>query len=335
MTRGSMTDSDLQSLLINAIYEASPEGILVFDDKNNILSHNHQFIDIWQLAGRQLHGEHGSAMGPDIDLVLSAMLEQVKDKQIFLAQEKDLLANPQLKDTSEIELQDGRTIQRHSTMLNSSSGKYFGRVCFFRDISKLKHMEYAVERMEAQEKYHTILETATDGFWTVNKDGRLLEVNDAYCSMSGYSRDELLSMRIPDLEAKEASEDTRQHIEKIIAQGYDRFETEHRCKDGRIIDVEISTQYMPLVDQMLVVFVKDISEHKRIEADLIAAKEEAERANSAKSQFLSGVSHELRTPLNAILGFAQLLDMNDDLSPSEQNAYVQEILTAGQSRGWH
>lgn len=189
--------------------------------------------------------------------------------------------------------------------------------------------ESELQSMAAQEKYHTILQTSTDGFWTVDREGRLLEVNDAYCSLSGYSREELLNMRISDLEAAEAGEDTRKHIEKIIAQGSDRFESRHRRKDGRIIDVEVSTQYMPLVDQMFVVFVKDITKRKRIEADLIAAKEEAERANNAKARFLSNVSHELRTPLNAILGFAQLLEINANYSSPEQQEYVQHILTAG------
>ena len=88
---------------------------------------------------------------------------------------------------------------------------------------------------ESEERHRTILQTAMDGFWLVDTQGRLLEVNEAYCRMSGYSEQELLAMRIPDLEAIETAEDTAAHIQKIMAQGEDRFESRHRRKDGSIL----------------------------------------------------------------------------------------------------
>ena len=80
----------------------------------------------------------------------------------------------------------------------------------------------------------------------------------------------------------------------------------------------------------LVGTVLDITELKQAEAALVAAKEAAERASQAKSEFLSSMSHELRTPMNAILGFAQILDQDDGLNPDQQDS-VREILRAG----WH
>ena len=73
--------------------------------------------------------------------------------------------------------------------------------------------------------------------------------------------------------------------------------------------------------------VSDVSELKRAEEAMREAKEEAERANAAKSEFLSRMSHELRTPLNAILGFGQLLEL-DELTPL-QTSSVEQILTGG------
>ncbi len=124
------------------------------------------------------------------------------------------------------------------------------------------------ERKHAEEKYRTILRTTMDGFWMVDMQGRFLEVNDAYCSMIGYSRDELLTMRISDVEGAERPEETARRIQRIMEAGGDRFETHHKCKDGRMIDIEVSVNYMEVGGARMFVFLRDISERKLAEEAL-------------------------------------------------------------------
>ncbi|MBT3201395.1 MAG: PAS domain S-box protein, partial [Phycisphaerales bacterium] len=138
------------------------------------------------------------------------------------------------------------------------NGEPLGFVVSGRDITELKRVG---------EERSTVLKTAMDGFWIVDTAGRLLDFNDAYCEMTGYTRDELLDMSISDVEDSESAEDTATRIQQIIAEGSDRFETRHRCKDGRIIDVEISTRYMADTKRFSV-FLRDITARKKNEDDL-------------------------------------------------------------------
>ena len=136
---------EFQGLLAKAIYETSPEGILVVDAAGMVVSHNHQFVEIWQLPQLQLKGIRpvtaiGSADAP----LLATVLERVKDQPTFLARVRELYENPKLDDHCEIELKDGRTLERHSTVLRSQDGQYLGRVWFFRDITEQKNHEAAL-----------------------------------------------------------------------------------------------------------------------------------------------------------------------------------------------
>ena len=124
-------------------------------------------------------------------------------------------------------------------------------------------------RMKNEEWHRSILRAAMDGFWMVSPQGQLLEVNNAYCRMSGYSEPELLAMSISDLEVIEAGPEVAAHIAKIIEPGQDRFETRHRRKDGRIIDVEVSGQYCAGEDGRVFAFLRDITEQKRAELALL------------------------------------------------------------------
>ncbi len=134
-----------------------------------------------------------------------------------------------------------------------------------RDITERKKNQLLLSR------HKQVIETAHDGYWLTDMQGTLLEANQAYADMSGYSVDELVGMHISQLEAKELSlEMVQTHIQKVIGQGYDMFETRHRHKDGHEIDIEISTTFLKDTRQF-VVFSRDITERKRVESDLRVA----------------------------------------------------------------
>jgi two-component system cell cycle sensor histidine kinase/response regulator CckA len=137
---------------------------------------------------------------------------------------------------------------------------------------------------ESEERHRIILRTAMDGFWLVDTQGRLLEVNEAYCRISGYSESELLAMHIPDLVVYETAEDTAEHIRKIIAQGEDRFESRHRRKDGSVFDVDVSVQHRPIKGGLFVAFFRDITERKRAEEALRKSEERLRLALKAANQ---------------------------------------------------
>lgn len=120
-------------------------------------------------------------------------------------------------------------------------------------------------QIESLKNYQSILNSAMDGFWLVSLQGRILEVNEAYCRMSGYSTQELLAMTIPDLEVHETASDAVAHNQKIMEQGEDRFVTQHRRKDGTVFDVEVSAKYIPVGAGLLVGFLRDITDRKLAE----------------------------------------------------------------------
>ena len=139
-------------------------------------------------------------------------------------------------------------------------------------LKKLKEMENLKEIEASVERQKSILKSAMDGYWRTDIEGRLLEVNDAYCRMSGYSENELLSMRIPDLEIVENPQLVAEHMRKVIFQGSDRFESKHRRKDGSVFEVEVSIQFRPEEGGQCVCFLRDITERKNTEEALNESK---------------------------------------------------------------
>ena len=99
-----------------------------------------------------------------------------------------------------------------------------------------------------------------DGIWVVDTEGRIKEVNEAYCKLIGYSREELLTMSIKDVEALETPPEIQQTIAKIKAAGVARFERAHRRKDGVIVPVEINATFIEQdQQQFFLAFIRDLT----------------------------------------------------------------------------
>ena len=190
----------------------------------------------------------------------------------------------------------------------------------------------------ARESYKNemLLRTAGDGIYIFDIDGNLVQVNDAFCRMLGYTKEELLGMNVAQWNAQWSAEELKAKID-ALGSSNSVFETQHRRRDGSIIDVEVNTSRVEIDGRQLVYSsARDITERKRLDqllqeknAELERAKSAAEKANLAKSEFLSRMSHELRTPLNAILGFAQLLETGSPPPTDAQVVRLHQIIKAG------
>jgi PAS domain S-box-containing protein len=175
-----------------------------------------------------------------------------------------------------------------------------------RQVGWLIILHNVTERKQRELEYKTIIQTTVDGFWLADMQGHFLEVNNAYCQMVGYSCDELLEMGISDIEAVENQEGIAMRIVKIMNDGKDHFETRHRHKDGRIIDVDVSVTYVEVSGGKMIIFIRDMTERKKMQEQLIAQDRLA-----SIGELTAGVAHELNNPLTSVVGFSELLCERD------------------------
>ena len=124
---------------------------------------------------------------------------------------------------------------------------------------------YEAEQRRNAEQYQTIIQASFDGFWITDSLDRIVDANESICRMLGYSREELLRLGTADIEADESPEETAARIREMATIGHVKFETRYRCKDGRIIDVEVSGQCIEALGERFFAFVRDATERKQME----------------------------------------------------------------------
>jgi PAS domain S-box-containing protein len=169
------------------------------------------------------------------------------------------------------------------------------------------------------ERYAGIIETAMDGFWIVDMQGQICDVNASAERMTGLPRDTLLSMRLSDIESNESADEIDRHLKTVAEKGHDLFETRHRYKDGSLLDVEVSCSFLPYDNGQFIVFVRDISERKNAE-DLVRASEERYRSfvqYTSEGVYLLmlddpiDVSMPIDTQIDALYDRAYVAECND------------------------
>lgn len=180
------------------------------------------------------------------------------------------------------------------------------------------------ERRTAALEYGAILRTAMDGFWINDLDGRFLDVNDSFCWMVGYTREELLQMSLGGIEPLESSGELGRHFDRIADEGYSRFESRHRCKDGQVLNVEVSAFFLEEEDPRFFVFARDITERKQADRAIRRLNKRLQEQVQRQKQSIEALS----TPVIRLWDQIVLLPLVGAIDPNRAQQLTENLLEA-------
>jgi PAS domain S-box-containing protein len=304
-------------------FNATTDGMFAYDasdPEGRLLFANDRFFEMWHMT------VDPSQVTTREDVHLAARQLYIDPEQ-EMARVAAILAMDE-PHTDRVELRDGRVLERRSVPMKNGSGPT--RVWTFRDITL---QEQAIEALRANDGQQRALMDAFPGYVSViDQDLVYTYVKERKARLFGLTPAAIVGKSVRDLLGEEPHQQIAAEIGRINAGERVVVERRYEATAQRAaVDLQV-TEVMGVRGtgglQRYYAFGVDITELKRAEEALRSAKDDAERADRAKSAFLASVSHELRTPLNAIIGFSQLLRADAQVTQSASEN-VGEIERAG------
>jgi diguanylate cyclase (GGDEF)-like protein/PAS domain S-box-containing protein len=257
---------EFKNVILETQRETSIDGILVADESGVIVSHNRQFIDLWELATETIVSE------PHIEIMRTVM-HKLLDPEAFLARLQHLYTHREEKGRDEIAFKDGRVFDRYSAAMFGLDGAYYGRVWYLRDITE--HVRADKSLKESEGKFRAITDAAQDAIIMVDNEGAVLFWNKSAERIFGYSSREAVGRGIHSLIVPEKFQ--KEHL-----QGFGSFKTTGEGpligktvevpavrKDGTELFIEISLSAVMLRGAWCATAIaRDVTERKRADAEM-------------------------------------------------------------------
>lgn len=301
-----------QVRLQSTALEAAANAIVITDREGFVIWFNRAFTTLTGYSLEEVYGK-----------TLSFLKSGEHDDGFYGNLWETILSGKIWEDETLNRKKDGclYTEQQMITPVRNEDGKITHFIAVKQDISDRKEAEAALRHSES--RIRNIVNTAVDGIITANDRGIIKSFNPAAEKLFGYTEEEVIGKNLNTLMPSPYREEHDTYLanyrntgnRKVIGKGR---EAVARRKDGTTFPMDLAVSEMRLGEErMFTGIIRDITERKLAEEELLKAKEAAEKANKAKSEFLVNMSHEIRTPMNSIMGFTQLL-LDEELSASQQ-----------------
>ncbi|HVI51651.1 MAG TPA: ATP-binding protein [Candidatus Sulfotelmatobacter sp.] len=310
------------SALLSSLLESSRDGVLVVDSSRKILHFNAAFLRLWRFD--RAHVE----VHMNTHALIAQACERVVDPEGFLVRAQNYYDHPEEGGEDLIRFLDGRVVERYASPVRDSQGQVVARAWFFRDITQRHRAETEISRQRARSAA-LLSKSPVATVISRLEDGAIVYANPRAGQLFGLSVGQLIGRDTSAFYAR--AEDRQRLVERFKAEGF-VHDAEAEMKDASgapfwgLITLEA---YPDLVENAIIAWVYDITERKRFEIALQAAKAEAERSDRAKTAFLAMISHEIRTPLSGVLGMVEMAT-GTELSP-QQREYLETIGESSQS----
>lgn len=198
-------------------------------------------------------------------------------------------------------------------------------------------LQHQLKQLDELEKYKQLFNTVNDGIFVLNGKGVFIDANTKATQLFSCERNELIGST-PAVFSPEYQDDgltskekAWHYIQTAREAGGKRFHWKHKTKEGILFNAEVSLSKANYQGEIvLYAVVRDISQPRKTEKQLIDAKQKAEESDKLKSAFLANMSHEIRTPLNTIIGFSGLL-MDEETHEDDKQHFLNLISNAGNS----